>query len=1214
MAAHHERVAAMHGAFLQLQQSVHAEFLTHRARMLDGLARAWSEAPAEPLEPALPEAPHHEDDAADAVEPAVDASAATAFEAPMAAPPPSEAPGVEVARTVTSAEVTWDSWFIDAHVMPAGVLFAPLGRLAALLPRVQGGVFECDVRASIGAPKAGESVSTEVQTGVPTDPDAQELAFRMHCRAGSTGRPVLDVEGYYSRSGEAAPPLAREPLPAADAASWAWTSRTEFTDAQIARLHEGDVYACFGKGFEKTASHTRTAPLPGARLVRLSSVSAFEPTGGPWASGRLRARVAAEPPDTSRCTDAGLAMGRVFQGALQTLAFFAIATGGTAERDGWRFELLAGHAARLRFAAAPGPGTALDYELNVERLEAAPGPVVIGDVKAWAGDQLVFHGERLGLQLIRDYPLSSDRGLQADAAAEEAEGRPAANIEGYRVGFPSLVAGALGSPVDAFSAAGAFFDEGDRRMPRLPGPPYHFITRVTSVAGERLTMRPGAEATFEYDVPPDAWYFDDNGNPTMPFCVLLEAALQPCGWLSVYVGCPLTVTENVFFRNLDGGNMKMFAEVRPDSGTLRTYAKVTSVTRVSGVMLLSYKIECTIGDKTICTLTAMFGYFPKEALATQAGLPMSDEQKKRIAEDTGFKVDVQARPAKYFDGALRLPGPILLMLDRVSGYTPGGGTAGKGWLRGEKDVDPHDWFFKAHFFSDPVQPGSLGHEAMLQLLQFFIIEQDLAKGLDAPFFEPLALDTAISWKFRGQVKPESKLIATEVDIVSVDVEAGGVRVVANGSLWVDGIRCYEAKGISMRVRAGRPVRALPPHTEESVIDPAVDRWVADHKPSCTVPVMPGMSMADRQAAAALAHVTRWYPPSSEAPFACVGKPGPWHVVGVSDFRHHGWLICGAPKRLRTETRIVSARAVHRVDECEVATVLYDATEDPAAPRKVSAGRVRLARRFAAPPPAWAPLSDAVEAASPYTSGGICWGPRLQLLRRWSIGSRGATAELDAAGADAPLGAVHHILLDGALHAIPHERLELWCDKIPAGRIGVPVRLSGSFYGPPPAKGTMRAEIRFLGFDGANAFPTFGIQIIDAAGRVWASVRHVEVLIPSHPRLPIKARMPFLLERRFCEGVGLSEFHADRSELHAADVKLLDGLPGSVALVYGLDASAPVDHRVVAIKDHVGQIARVHPGRVRVAESLAEAWVEDLPGKAFAVAVESRGTTVIVRSA
>ena len=1188
MAAHHERVASMHGAFLQLQQEVHGDFLSHRQRLLEGLADAWRHVPPEPAEDA-PEAP--------------------AYELP-ASP---ETPAVEVRRYSESIDVGWEDWFLDSHVMPAGVLLGPLGRLAALLPGVTGGFFECDVRGHGRLPRAGEAVTIDVQTGLVPEVGAQELAFRIECRAGADGRRLADIEGYYSRSGEAAPPFERGPLGDPPTATWTWTQKTQFGEAQLSALFDGDTLACFGKGFEKSASHTRTPPLPGARLVRLSSVSALEPAGGAWSSGRVRAHVAAETLDTSRCSDLGLALGRLYQGALQTLAFFSIATGGTVERDGWRFEPLEGHTGRLRFAEPPSLQAPLDFELVVERLDAGPGPVVIGDVRAWAGDRLVFHGERMSLELVRDYPLSSNRDLQADAAAEELEARPAAAIEGLRVGFTSLVAGALGSPTDAFSSAGAFFEEGDRRMPRLPGPPYHFITRVTSVQGERLTMRPGAEATFEYDVPPDAWYFDENGNRTMPFCVLLEAALQPCGWLSVYVGCPLTVTDNVFFRNLDGGNMKMTSEVLPTDGTLKTYSKVTSVTRVSGVMLLSYKIVCTVGDRPVCTLTAMFGYFPKEALATQAGLPMTDELRKRLAEDLGYKVDLAERPARYFNGALRLPGPVLLMIDKVTGLVPQGGAAGKGWLRAEKDVDPYDWFFKAHFFADPVQPGSLGLEMMLQLLQFYVVDQDLAKDIQQPYFEPLALDAPVSWKFRGQVKPESRHIVTDMEIVSVEAGPEGVTVIANGSLWVDGIRCYEAKGISMRVRGGRPVAALPATVEESVVDPAIDKWVADHKPSCTVPVMPGMSMADRQAAAALAYARKAYPPASGKPVSSAGSPGEWAVVGVSDFRHYGWLICSAPKRLRTEVKLLSAKAVHRVDEVEVATTLYDATDDPAVPKRVSAGRVRLARRFPTPPPAWAPLADAVVAPSPYTSGGICWGPRLQLLRRLSLGTVGATAELDAAGADAPIGALHHILLDGALHAIPHEELERWSDKIPPGRLGVPVRLAATFYGPPPREGSMRAEIRFIGFDGANAFPTFGIQIIDARGRVWASIRHVEVLIPAHQRLPKASRMPFLLERRFCEGVGLSEFHPDRTELHAADVKLLDGLQGSVALVYELDPKAPVDNRVVAIKDHVGQLARVHPGRVHVDAGLTEGRCDEQPDARFPVSVEVRGSDVVVRS-
>ena len=83
----------------------------------------------------------------------------------------------------------------------------------------------------------------------------------------------------------------------------------------------------------------------------------------------------------------------------------------------------------------------------------------------------------------------------------------------------------------------------------------------------------------------------------------------------------------------------------------------------------------------------------------------------------------------------KLAEPMLLMLDRISYYDPKGGKAGLGLLRGEKDVDPGEWFFKAHFFQDPVQPGSLGIEAMIQLLQWYMLENNLDEGIENPRFE-----------------------------------------------------------------------------------------------------------------------------------------------------------------------------------------------------------------------------------------------------------------------------------------------------------------------------------------------------------------------------------------------------------------------------------------------------------------------------------------------
>jgi 3-hydroxymyristoyl/3-hydroxydecanoyl-(acyl carrier protein) dehydratase len=1195
LAAQHERVSAAHAGFLELQEQVHREFLSHREKLLDRLKEAWHHIPVQG-----------------------EAGRAVEGEAPVA---------------TFEVPVTWQDEFLDARVMPAGLLLEPLRRLPGMSqPSVADSttvdVLECDLEYLGALPEPGESVVSEAYGEAESAAD-MPTHIQWACRARGRVSPESEVGTAASENArlvaridarhrledaksiddskwsaealpEASPPSARPIWPA-------WTRKARFSERELESLCRGEVFACFGEGFERAASHTRTPPLPGKRLVRLASVDALAKEGGTFAMGSLRARVAAEEDGARFEGDRGLGLAQIYQGALQVLAFFVTAAGATIERDGWRFEPIAGQASSLRFFDAPPPGAPLEYELRVERFEGPPFAAIVGDVRAWADGRLVFDGRRLGLKLVPDWPLTSDLALLADGAADDARPGPVAEIRGFRIGYSSLLAGALGRPSDSFREAGTFFETGHRQMPRLPGPPYHFITRVTAVDGEGLTMRPGAEATMEYEVPKDAWYFDENGHRTMPFCVLLEAALQNCGWLSVYVGCPVTTSVDVFFRNLDGVSMTMTGEIFPDSGTVRTRAKVTSVVRASGVMLLSYKIECSLGDRRVCHLDAMFGYFPSEALALQPGLPTTDQRRAQLAAESSIRVDFAERPERYFAGALRLPGPILLMIDRVTGYFPGEGAAGKGRLRAEKDVDPNAWFFKAHFFSDPVQPGSLGLEMMLQLLQFFIIHEELAKGIEQPYFEPLALDRPVSWKFRGQVRPENKHIVTDLEITSIEANPGSVTVVADASLWVDGVRCYEAKGIAMRARGGRRTRPVPPRAVETLLDPAVDRWVTDHRPSCTVPVMPGMSMVDRLAAAALAHVRDLYPRAEGAP--------DWVIVGIDDVRHHGWLVCDGPKKLRTQVTRLGARAVHRVDEATVFVELYD-VEASGSPRRVSAGRVCLARRFDEPPRAWPPLADAVPASSPYESGSPnFWGPRLQLLRRLGLGAHGASAELDAAGADAPIGAVHHILLDGALHAIPHDELERWSPKIRPGQMGVPLRLAARFFGLPPERGIVRAEIRFSGFDGANAFPVFHIQMIDPQGRVWATLRHVEMLIPfGHPRIRKEHFRAFLVERRFCVGAGLSEFHDDRTELHIADVKRLDGLPGSVANVYGLQAGASVDARVVAIKDHVGQRAHAHPSRIVVDAALREAHVEDLPSAVFPVTVEEREGVVIVRDA
>ncbi len=139
------------------------------------------------------------------------------------------------------------------------------------------------------------------------------------------------------------------------------------------------------------------------------------------------------------------------------------------------------------------------------------------------------------------------------------------------------------------------------------------------------------------------------------------------------------------------------------------------------------------------------------------------------------------------------------MLDRVVHLDLSGGSAGLGALRAEKDVDPGEWFFKAHFYQDPVQPGSLGIEAMLQLLQVFMLEAELGKEFVRPRFEAIATELPHTWKYRGQVLPENKCVTTTLEIVEIGRDDRGAYALADASLWVDDKRIYEAHRLGMRI-------------------------------------------------------------------------------------------------------------------------------------------------------------------------------------------------------------------------------------------------------------------------------------------------------------------------------------------------------------------------------------------------------------------------------
>ena len=136
------------------------------------------------------------------------------------------------------------------------------------------------------------------------------------------------------------------------------------------------------------------------------------------------------------------------------------------------------------------------------------------------------------------------------------------------------------------------------------------------------------------------------------------------------------------------------------------------------------------------------------------------------------------------------------MLDRIDVFVPDGGPAGLGFIEGSKEVEPGAWFFKAHFYQDPVWPGSLGLEAFLQLLK--VAAREYWPDDARPMF--LAVSAPHAWIYRGQVIPTSSRVQVQAVVTARDKAAR--QLTADGFLLVDGLPIYQMKDFTLRMDVG----------------------------------------------------------------------------------------------------------------------------------------------------------------------------------------------------------------------------------------------------------------------------------------------------------------------------------------------------------------------------------------------------------------------------
>jgi 3-hydroxyacyl-[acyl-carrier protein] dehydratase / trans-2-decenoyl-[acyl-carrier protein] isomerase len=145
-----------------------------------------------------------------------------------------------------------------------------------------------------------------------------------------------------------------------------------------------------------------------------------------------------------------------------------------------------------------------------------------------------------------------------------------------------------------------------------------------------------------------------------------------------------------------------------------------------------------------------------------------------------------ARGEMFGPGNAQLPSPPMLMMDRITEINSDGGKYGKGYIRAELDIHPDQWFFQCHFLNDPVMPGSLGLDAMWQLVGFYL-------GWAGKPGRGRAI-YAGEVKFSGQVTPRIKKITYIIDMKRV-IDRRLILGIGDGMMEADGKVIYTAEDL-----------------------------------------------------------------------------------------------------------------------------------------------------------------------------------------------------------------------------------------------------------------------------------------------------------------------------------------------------------------------------------------------------------------------------------
>ncbi len=299
----------------------------------------------------------------------------------------------------TETDVKEDSWFLHEGYMPGGIMIEA-GQADLMLISYLGidllnrgdrvyRLLGCTLSYEGDLPSVGETLQYEIHVDGHARFDDVRLFFFHYdcCVDGQLRLRVRDAQAGFFTDEELAATTgvlwdpeqadinadARVDLPAAACEA------STFGPRELHAFADGQTFECFGNGFEAARSHVRSPRIQRGHHLLVDEVTEFDPTGGPWGRGYLRAEKRVTADDwyfkghfkNDPCMPGSL----MCDATNQVMAFYLAAVGFTLDHDGWRFQPVTGHPFELKCRGQVTPASErVVYEIFVHELIRDPDP------------------------------------------------------------------------------------------------------------------------------------------------------------------------------------------------------------------------------------------------------------------------------------------------------------------------------------------------------------------------------------------------------------------------------------------------------------------------------------------------------------------------------------------------------------------------------------------------------------------------------------------------------------------------------------------------------------------------------------------------------------------------------------------------------------------------------------------------------------------------